>query len=48
MMLEAQSELMGITVTPWQLASTRDMLPALVQAVAPPLRDQDPRPWPAQ
>ena len=33
MMLEALSEVMGITVTPWQLASTRDMLPALLQAV---------------
>jgi hypothetical protein len=32
-MLEALSELMGITVTPWQLASTCNMLPALAQAV---------------
>ena len=31
--LEAMRELMGITVKPWQLASTRNMLPALAQAV---------------
>ncbi len=31
--LEAVSELIGITVTPSQLASTRNMLPALAQAV---------------